>query len=75
MILHICCSITSLYIIHFQVWPAGKVVFPDYFHPDTAQYWIDMIKEHINEIDFDGLWIVSRKILSQIIYVGRSGRR
>ncbi|XP_064624521.1 maltase-glucoamylase-like [Lineus longissimus] len=39
------------------VWPAGKVVFPDYLKPATHDYWQTLIVDHHSNISFDGLWI------------------
>ncbi|XP_076462037.1 sucrase-isomaltase, intestinal-like [Babylonia areolata] len=39
------------------VWPKGKVVFPDFFKPETRRVWKELIVEHRNRIAFDGLWI------------------
>lgn len=39
------------------VWP-GNTVFPDFFKPNTSDYWYNQIKEfYDNTIKFDGLWI------------------
>ena len=42
-----------------QVWPKGKVVFPDYFKNVTRQVWKDLIVKHRVKLVFDALWIVS----------------
>ncbi|KAL5015728.1 hypothetical protein ScPMuIL_005317, partial [Solemya velum] len=39
------------------VWPKGKVVFPDFFKPATRDYWAQLISDHHQRINFDGLWI------------------
>lgn len=40
------------------VWP-GNTVFPDFFKPNTSEYWYNQIKNfYDNTIKFDGLWIV-----------------
>ena len=41
------------------VWP-GVTAFPDWFHPNTTQYWIDEFEKFFSPedgIDIDGLWI------------------
>jgi len=38
------------------VWP-GKTVFPDFFHPNSGQWWQDNIQRFHDVIQFDGLWI------------------
>ena len=45
--------------VMFKVWPKGRVVFPDYFKNVTEELWAELIVKHIQQIDFDGLWIVS----------------
>ncbi|CAO2655460.1 Nn.00g105240.m01.CDS01 [Neocucurbitaria sp. VM-36] len=40
------------------VWP-GPTVFPDWFHPNTQQYWDDKFLEFFDPeqgVDIDGLW-------------------
>ncbi|CAF0715427.1 unnamed protein product [Brachionus calyciflorus] len=40
------------------VWPEGKVLFPDFFHNKTIQWWADEIKNYYQStLKFDGLWI------------------
>jgi len=41
-----------------SVWP-GLVYFPDYSKAAAREWWITLIKEFKDLIDFDGLWIVS----------------
>ena len=41
-----------------QVWPKGKVVFPDFFLPRTEDVWRQLIVKHRTVLAFDGLWIV-----------------
>ena len=43
-----------------QVWPQGKVVFPDYFKNATQQVWKELIVKHRKKLVFDAIWIVSR---------------
>ena len=57
-LLHVCYSITDG--LHLQ-WP-GLTVFPDWFHPNTSQYWTSEFLQFFNEssgIDIDALWIDS----------------
>ena len=49
-----------------QVWPKGKTVFPDFFLPQTADVWEELIVDHFRTIPFDGLWIVSTVYYVQI---------
>jgi alpha-glucosidase (family GH31 glycosyl hydrolase) len=39
-----------------KVWP-GFTVFPDFTLNRTQTYWTDMIKQFIDEVPVDGLWI------------------
>jgi alpha-glucosidase len=42
-----------------KVWP-GVTVFPDWFHPNTQQYWNDEFASFFNAetgVDIDALWI------------------
>lgn len=38
------------------VWP-GTTVFPDFFHPNTTQYWIQSAQNYHDIIPYDGMWI------------------
>ena len=38
------------------VWP-GESVFPDFFHPETEDYWMELLKEFYNKVSFDGIWL------------------
>ncbi|KAI8355100.1 alpha glucosidase [Choanephora cucurbitarum] len=38
------------------VWP-GYTTFPDFMHPNISQYWSKEIKDWVNLIGLDGLWI------------------
>ncbi len=57
-------SNTELSHDSLQVWPQGKVVFPDFFLNATQELWSELIVNHYNNetdgVTFDGLWIVSR---------------
>ncbi|CAG8440365.1 7604_t:CDS:2 [Ambispora gerdemannii] len=39
-----------------RVWP-GETVFPDWFHPDTQQFWTDMMTRWLKQVPIDGIWI------------------
>ena len=39
-----------------QVWP-GPTYFPDFFHPEAAQYWENQLGAFLAEIPVDGIWI------------------
>ncbi|KAJ9069283.1 hypothetical protein DSO57_1020094 [Entomophthora muscae] len=39
-----------------QVWP-GYTVFPDWFAPNTQQWWTQHIATFMNDVPIDGLWI------------------
>ncbi|CAJ0627901.1 2408_t:CDS:10 [Entrophospora sp. SA101] len=48
-----------------KVWP-GTTVFPDWFHPDVQQYWTKMMKQWLEQVPIDGLWIDMNEIASFI---------
>lgn len=57
------CKVLCLFYIPFrfvppQVWP-GTTVFPDYTNPDCTVWWANEIELFHNEVEFDGIWIVS----------------
>ncbi|KAF9355906.1 hypothetical protein BGX26_005981 [Mortierella sp. AD094] len=39
-----------------KVWP-GKTTFPDWFHPDTQEYWTKYITQWYQQVPLDGIWI------------------
>lgn len=39
-----------------QVWP-GYTLFPDWFAPNTQQWWTTHIKAFLDDVPLDGLWI------------------
>jgi len=70
-----------------SVWP-GRVYFPDFFNPETEQYWSDMLEVLYKMIPFSGIWLdmnevanfvdgeenrIERNIYDQIPYI--PGRR
>lgn len=36
---------------------AGDVVFPDFFHDETIQWWKDQLQAFYQTLKFDGLWL------------------
>jgi alpha-D-xyloside xylohydrolase len=44
-----------------QVWP-GYTIFPDFLNPDGVTYWDAEIKEFLNGVPLDGLWIDMNEI-------------
>ena len=42
-----------------RVWPEDPVHFPDYSNNKTREWWMTLIKEFRDLLDFDGIWIVS----------------
>jgi len=40
-----------------QVWPDDPVYFPDYSKNVTRQWWITLVKEFHDLLEYDGLWI------------------
>ncbi|CAG8451062.1 6860_t:CDS:2 [Ambispora leptoticha] len=39
-----------------RVWP-GETVFPDWFHPETQQYWTEIMAKWLGQVPIDGIWI------------------
>ena len=39
-----------------KVWP-GHPVFPDWFYPNSTEYWSLMFNEFSKTVPFDGLWV------------------
>ncbi|RHZ86672.1 hypothetical protein Glove_48g60 [Diversispora epigaea] len=44
-----------------KVWP-GTTVFPDWFHPESQEYWKENILKWINQVPIDGIWIDMNEI-------------
>lgn len=44
-----------------DVWP-GRVTFPDWFHPNSTAWWLKHMREWMNTIDLDGIWIDMNEI-------------
>jgi hypothetical protein len=55
-----------------KVWPADPVYFPDYSKNATKQWWITLIKEFHDLLEYDGLWIVRITNLCNVILKTRS---
>ena len=47
----------------FQVWPVGKVVFPDFFKDSVHELWKRLIVKHHKTLPFDALWIVCNPMI------------
>ncbi|KAG0230536.1 hypothetical protein BGW42_000891 [Actinomortierella wolfii] len=46
-----------------KVWP-GLTVFPDWFHPESQEYWTKHISKWVKEVHLDGIWIDMNEIAS-----------
>lgn len=40
-----------------KVWNKGTTVWPDFTHPNTVDYWTDMLRDLHKKFEFDGAWI------------------
>lgn len=40
-----------------RVWPQAPVYFPDYSKNETREWWIELVKEFHDLLEYDGLWI------------------
>nr|CAI5826996.1 unnamed protein product [Callosobruchus analis] len=40
-----------------KVWNSATTVWPDFTHPNTVNYWTQMLRNLHKQIEFDGLWI------------------
>ncbi|KAJ0178509.1 hypothetical protein K1T71_006332 [Dendrolimus kikuchii] len=40
-----------------KVWNVGLTVFPDFTHPNSTPYWVEMMTDFHKNIPFDGAWI------------------
>ncbi|CAI2383231.1 unnamed protein product [Moneuplotes crassus] len=43
-------------VLYGKVWP-GYAAFPDFTNENTNKWWVDIIKEFNEKLDFDGLWL------------------
>lgn len=39
-----------------KVWP-GSTTFVDFFHPNSTQYWVDMLDRLYQKVKFSGIWL------------------
>ncbi|XP_046571388.1 lysosomal alpha-glucosidase-like [Haliotis rubra] len=39
-----------------KVWP-GMTVFPDFFHPNSSEWWFRQAKAYYDQVPYDGLWV------------------
>ena len=46
-------------VFYGRVWPRGPSSFPDFFKNGTIAWWEKHLREFHNELDYDGIWIVS----------------
>ena len=44
-----------------KVWP-GTTVFPDWFNPDTQEYWTQCLKEWMDKTGLDGIWLGKERV-------------
>ncbi|KAF6198447.1 hypothetical protein GE061_008195 [Apolygus lucorum] len=40
-----------------KVWNSKSTVFPDFGHPKTLEYWMNLIENFHNQLPFDGIWL------------------
>ncbi|KOB78648.1 Lysosomal alpha-glucosidase [Operophtera brumata] len=40
-----------------QVWNTGHTAFPDFTHPNSTDYWVEMMTTFHKKVPFDGAWI------------------
>ncbi|XP_047026536.1 uncharacterized protein LOC124634907 [Helicoverpa zea] len=40
-----------------QVWNTGFTVFPDFTHPNSSSYWLEMMSNFHKQVPYDGAWI------------------
>ena len=48
-----------------SVWP-GEVHFPDFLHPNTDDYWCEMLEELYKLVPYDGIWLDMNEIANFI---------
>jgi alpha-glucosidase len=44
-------------------WTKGVTVFPDWYHENATDYWLEMFQKSFNPetgVDIDGVWWVSQ---------------
>lgn len=45
-----------------MVWQ-GVTVFPDWYHPNSTAFWVEMFEQNFNPasgVDIDGVWSVAQ---------------
>ncbi|KAF9408035.1 hypothetical protein HW555_012147 [Spodoptera exigua] len=42
-----------------QVWNTGQTVYPDFTHPNSSSYWLEMMADFHKHVPYDGAWIVT----------------
>ncbi|CAH0694338.1 unnamed protein product [Spodoptera exigua] len=40
-----------------QVWNTGQTVYPDFTHPNSSSYWLEMMANFHKHVPYDGAWI------------------
>uniref|UniRef100_A0A146LXI0 Lysosomal alpha-glucosidase n=2 Tax=Lygus hesperus TaxID=30085 RepID=A0A146LXI0_LYGHE len=40
-----------------KVWNSKSTVFPDFGHPKSLEYWMNLIEDFHNQLEFDGIWL------------------
>ncbi|KAL8620863.1 hypothetical protein ACOMHN_047034 [Nucella lapillus] len=51
----------SGHVLIGKVWP-GLTAFPDFFHPNSQQYWFNQMKRYHDQISYDGIWLDMNEI-------------
>ena len=51
-------------VMYGHVWPKGPNAFPDFFRNATKQWWIEMLKEFHQLLNYDAIWTVSKRKIS-----------
>jgi alpha-glucosidase (family GH31 glycosyl hydrolase) len=44
-----------------MVWP-NEAVFPDFYNPDTTEWWHNQLSNMKKNLNFDGLWLDMNEI-------------
>lgn len=45
------------HILIGQVWNTGQTVYPDFTHPNSSSYWLEMMSNFHKHVPYDGAWI------------------
>lgn len=45
-------------VMYGRVWPPGPAGFPDFFKNATKLWWVEMLKEFHQSLNYDAIWIV-----------------